>query len=216
MIKINDPPFELEADWILMLEAGGLRSLIREEGVSSKALPFCCASTVFLSKAVPFLVVSLSVCPQVSFPMFESWWKTRAGIGDTDMVVIPEFISERLTSDENGQMMDFNGRRRRHSVQGSKDWHMNTVWVGGIEDEAAKPANVTKLFAQLAEVHSVNLRLKPGGRSWAVVSFCHREDAAKLLAGGFELPAGAKHWTIKEVKPEKMQSLQVSQRLLQL
>eukprot|EP01051_Picozoa_sp_SAG22_P009057 SAG22_NODE_727_length_7598_cov_89.922523_5_plen_135_part_00 len=29
-------------------------------GVSSKALPFCCASTGFLSKIVPFLVVCLS------------------------------------------------------------------------------------------------------------------------------------------------------------
>ena len=29
----------------------------------------------------------------VSFPMFEAWWKKRAGIGETDLPVIPLNIS---------------------------------------------------------------------------------------------------------------------------
>eukprot|EP01051_Picozoa_sp_SAG22_P010084 SAG22_NODE_886_length_6665_cov_3.040359_1_plen_119_part_10 len=49
---------EKEARWSLRLDAHRERAVRR--GVRTKALPFCCASTVFLSKTVPFRAVPLS------------------------------------------------------------------------------------------------------------------------------------------------------------
>jgi hypothetical protein len=95
--------------------------------------------------------------------MFESWWKARAGIGDADMAVIPEYLSERLR-EEHGQ----SGERLAPTARSfmGADWLLGTVWVGGLEEAAATPDNLTATFGTIAEVHSVNVRVKPGGKRW--------------------------------------------------
>eukprot|EP01052_Picozoa_sp_SAG31_P020732 SAG31_NODE_1572_length_7850_cov_28.848794_3_plen_514_part_00 len=146
----------------------------------------------------------------VTFPMFESWWKDRAGIRQADLAVIPEFIVERLQEEQGGLVMDFEGRRRRASVlqtlQG--DWHKKALWVGRIEPESANETALRGIFTQCGPVHSIQTRVKDGDcKSWALVSFCNESDVNRVVAGQWVLPPGLK-WKVEQIRPDRMQSLQ--------
>eukprot|EP01050_Picozoa_sp_SAG11_P006399 SAG11_NODE_494_length_8948_cov_2.882699_9_plen_167_part_00 len=94
------PPVNLEDDWSLMLgtSAGGSNKLQwqgQPEGAGTEGH-----------------------CAGVSFPMFESWWKLRAGLGEGDMPVIPEYIAERVCEEHAGRkMVNFMGAQHDFYAQ---------------------------------------------------------------------------------------------------
>ena len=136
----------------------------------------------------------------VSFPMFESWWKMRAGISDHDVIVLPEFISERLTQG-NSQLQHFvTGRSRGFAELNIDDanWLPRTVWVGSIPRDHANKTTIGSIFSEVGPVQSINVRVKDVPRSrptkaaqaastrpeddtqsWALVTFRNVDDAYK-------------------------------------
>ena len=170
----------------------------------------------------------------VSFPMFEAWWKDRAGISHQDSVVLPEFISQRLTAG-NGQVVHFHTGESRGDVEVDVDdsnWVPRTIWVGAIPRDHANKDTLVQAFAHIGPIQSVNVRVgwekedaggknaKDAGKSWALISFRNNEDACKASKLG--LKKGEDHYhaprliddgysvpyIVEMVKPDMMQSSQ--------
>jgi hypothetical protein len=134
----------------------------------------------------------------VSFPMFEAWWKDRAGISHQDNVVLPEFISQRLT-EGNAQILHFHTGESRGDVEvdiDDSDWVPRTIWVGAIPRDHANKETLVQAFSDVGPIQSVNVRVedstgnnaKDAGndKSWALVSFRNDEDAYKALKLGWK------------------------------
>jgi hypothetical protein len=180
------PPFDLDADWQLMRKG-----------------------------APP------DMSDGVSFPMFEAWWKERTGLGDTDMVVLPEFIAARLTEQDAGGVLAFCDHRRGGADDGAggaevdvddDSWAPRTIWVGGIPQEAATHATLSRAFS-VAPVVAVHIRRKdPPKHCWALVSFESEEDAQAAALLGMEHEGEV--WEVAMVTPERMRSLHA--RLVQV
>ena len=87
----------------------------------------------------------------VSFLMFESWWKDRAGISDQDIVVLPEFISQRLT-EGNGQLLHFHTGESLGDAEVDIDdsnWAPRTIWVGSVPRGHANKGKTLKKTKQI-------------------------------------------------------------------
>ena len=141
----------------------------------------------------------------VSFPMFETWWKARTGHMDMDMLILPEFISERLTDRIGGVNSFF-----MHSLDSGAEmavdesWAPSTIWIGGLTQTEATESTVIAEFAQFGPAKACHVRVKDGsGKCWALLSFEEEGDANAAVQTGNH-PRG---WTVAKIKPEMLTSL---------
>ena len=85
-LRLLPPGFEIETDWATMLEIARLE---KEDGVSVLGSKLANVVTTAAAKPPP-------KANEISWEVFESWWKGRLGLLEADTAVLPEWFSYQL------------------------------------------------------------------------------------------------------------------------
>ena len=93
VLRLLPPGFEIEADWKLMIEIQGGEDLVRGQSSPNTGAVFAATAAGVVKKTPGSPIVRE---PEVSFEVFESWWKMRMGLLEADTPVLPEFFAHRL------------------------------------------------------------------------------------------------------------------------